>query len=297
MGDFPAAEREARKVLEVNPSYEKAYRGLAYAQVGQGQIAEAIKTYQQLEKVSNVGESSAASGLADIALYEGRLGDAVQLLQRGAAVDLKAGRTDSAAADLALLGNALFLRNQKAAALAALDKALANSKSISTRFLTARVYAAAGETAKARSLAATLASESQPEPQAYAKLIEGEAALQDKDPRKAIALFSEANKLLDSWIGHFDLGRAYLETDSFVEADSEFDQCIARRGESLDLFDFVPTYAYIPPVYYYLGRTEEGLRSSGAANSYWKFVSIQEKGDGGTMLEDAKKRIDELNKR
>jgi hypothetical protein len=103
--------------------------------------------------------------------------------------------------------------------------------------------------------------------------------------------------LLDSWIGHFDLGRAYLETDSFVEADSEFDQCLARRGESLDLFDFVPTYAYIPPVYYYLGRTEEGLRSSGAANSYWKFVSTQEKGDGGAMLEDAKKRIDELNKR
>jgi len=198
---------------------------------------------------------------------------------------------------LALLGNTLVLRNQKPAALAALDKALANSKSISTRFLTARVYAAAGESAKARSLAATLANEAQPEPQAYAKLIEGEAALQDKDPRKAIALFSEANKLLDSWIGHFDLGRAYLETDSFVEADSEFDQCLARRGESLDLFDFVPTYAYIPPVYYYLGRTEEGLRSSGAPNSYWKFVSIQEKGDGGTMLEDAKKRIEELNKR
>jgi tetratricopeptide (TPR) repeat protein/predicted Ser/Thr protein kinase len=297
MGDFSAAEREARKVLQVNPSYEKAYRGLAYAQVGQGQIAEAIKTYQQLEKVSNVGESSAASGLADIALYEGQLGEAVQLLQRGAAIDLKAGRTDSAAADLALLGNAYLLRKQKAPALTALEQALANSKSISTRFLTARVYAAAGETAKARSLAATLAAESQPEPQAYAKLIEGEATLQDKDARKAIALFSEANKLLDSWIGHFDLGRAYLETDSFVEANSEFDQCLARRGESLDLFDFVPTYAYIPPVYYYLGRTEEGLGSSGAANSYWKFVSIQEKGDGGKLLEDAKKRIDVLNKR
>src|SRR4029077_4090463 len=103
MGDFSVSERESRKVWQGNPSYEKAYRGLAYAQVGQGQIAEAIKTYQQLEKVSNVGESSAASGMADIALYEGRLGDALQLLQRGAAVDLKAGRTDSAAADLALL--------------------------------------------------------------------------------------------------------------------------------------------------------------------------------------------------
>jgi len=33
------------------------------------------------------------------------------------------------------------------------------------------------------------------------KLIQGEAALQEKDPRKAIELFTQANKLLDTWIG------------------------------------------------------------------------------------------------
>ena len=67
-------------------------------------------------------------GLADIALYEGRLSDATRLLQQGAAVDLQAGRLDSAAADLAMLGYTQLLRKQKAAALAALEKALANSK-------------------------------------------------------------------------------------------------------------------------------------------------------------------------
>src|SRR6266702_2306319 len=296
-GDFPASEREARTVLEASPSYEAAYVALANAQVGQGQLAEAIKTYRQLERVSDLGQSVAAPGLADIALYEGRLGDAAQLLQHGAAVALQAGRRDSAAADFALLGHTQLLRKQKAAALAALEKALANSKSVSARFLAARVYVAAGETSEARKLAVGLASESQLDPQVYAKLIEGEALLQEGAARQAIQLFTQANNQLDTWIGHFDLGRAYLKVDSFVEGDSEFDRCITRGGETLDLFDYVPTYGYLPEVYYYQGRVREGLNSLGAANSYWKFVSIQDKGDGGALFEDAKKRLDELNKR
>jgi eukaryotic-like serine/threonine-protein kinase len=291
-GDFPAAEREARKVLQASPSYEKAYRGLAYAQVGQGQLAEAIKTYRQLEKISNLGQSSAAYGLADIALYEGRFGDAAQLLQQGAAVDLQAGRPDSAAADFALLGHTQLLRKQRAAALDALEKALANSKAVSPRFLAARVYVAAGETSKARKLAAGLASEPQPEPQMYAKLIEGEAMLQEGAARQAIQLFTEANNQLDTWIGHFDLGRAYLKADSFVEGDSEFDRCIERRGETLDLFDYVPTYGYLPEVYYYQGRVREGLNSPGAAaDSYRSYVSIRGKAVEDPLLPEVRRRL------
>ncbi len=62
---------------------------------------------------------------------------------------------------------------------------------------------------------------------------------------------------------------AYLEAGLFVEADSEFDRCVKRRGEALELFlDNVPTYGYFPLVYYYLGRVREGLKSPGFAESY-----------------------------
>ncbi len=290
-GDFPAAEREARTVLEGNPSYEKGYVGLAYAQLGQGQLAEAIKTYQQLEKISNLGQALAAPGLADIALYEGRFGEAAHLLEQGAAADLQAGRLDFAAADYAVLGYTQLLRKQKAAALAALQKALANSKAVSPRFFAARVYVAAGETTEARKLAAGLASEAQAEPQADAKLIEGEIALQEKDPRKAIQLFNEANKMLDRWIGWFDLGRAYLEAGLFVEADSEFDRCLKRRGETLDLFDYVPTYGYLPEVYYYQGRVRDGLKSPGAADSYRTYLSIRGKAAEDPLLPEVRHRL------
>jgi tetratricopeptide (TPR) repeat protein len=239
----------------------------------------------------------AAPGLADIALYEGRFADAARILEQGAAADINAGRPDSAAADFGVLGHAQLMRKQKAAALAALKDALANGNSDSLRFLAARAYVAAGETSQARKLAADLAAEPQPEPQVYAKLIEGEALLQGGAARQAIQLFAQANNQLDNWIGHFDLGKAYLQTDSFVEASSEFDRCIQRRGETFDLFGYVSTYSYFPEVYYYQGRVLEGLGSPGAANSYWKFVSAQNKGDGSALFQDAQERLAELNAR
>jgi len=121
--------------------------------------------------------------------------------------------------------------------------------------------------------------------------------LQTGAVRQAIQLFTEANKRLDIWIGHLDLGKAYLETDAFVEADSELDRCIQRRGETFDLFDYVATYNFFPEVYYYQGRVREGLKSPGAANSYSKFVSIQDRGEDSALLKDAQRRLADLNAR
>ena len=290
-GDFSTAEQEARKVLQVNPSFETGYAALAYAQVGQSKLLDAINTNRELEKVSSFGQSMAAQGLADIALYEGRLADAARFLETGSAADLKAGRLDSAAADFTMLAQVQLMRKQKAAALAALDKALANSKTVSTRFAAARAYAAAGETAKARKLAEGLTTESQLEAPVYAKLIEGEAALAEKDPRRAIQVLNEASKQLDIWIGRFDLGRAYLDAGLFTEADSEFDRCIKRRGETLDLFDYVPTYSYLPEVYYYQGRVREGLKSPGFADSYNTYLSIRGKAGEDPLLAEIHRRL------
>jgi tetratricopeptide (TPR) repeat protein len=291
-GDFPAAEQEARTVLKANPAFETGYAALAYAQLGQGQLGEAIKTYQRLEKVSAFGQSMAAPGLADIALYEGRLTDAVRLLETAAAADVHAGRFESAAADYGLLAHAQLLRRQRGPALAAAEQALAKSKSVSTRFGAGRIYAAAGESATARKLAEGLTSETQLEAPVYAKLIEGEVALQAKDPRRAIQVFNEANRLLDTWIGRFDLGQAYLDAGLFPEADSEFDHCIKHGGETLDLFDYVSTYGYLPYVFYYQGRAREGLNSPGFRDSYKTYLGIREKAGEDPLLPDVRRRLE-----
>jgi tetratricopeptide (TPR) repeat protein len=219
------------------------------------------------------------------------LTDAVRLLETAAAADVRAGRFESAGADFGLLAHTQLLRRQRGPALAAAEQALAKSKSLSTRFGAGRIYAAAGESAKARKLAEALTSETQLEAPVYAKLIEGEAALQAKDPRRAIQVFNEANRLLDTWIGRFDLGQAYLDAGLFPEADSEFDHCIKHGGETLDLFDYVSTYGYLPDVFYYQGRAREGLNSPGFRDSYRTYLSIREKANEDPLLPEIRRRL------
>ncbi len=280
--DFQSCADGAQRVLQINPAYEEAFLVSAYAELGQNQLSQAAETYQKLEKVSNWGASLAASGLGDLALYQGKFREGGEILEEGAAADLAAKKPDAAADKLLMLAYANLLRSDKAAAIAAAERALSNSQSVKTRFLAARAFVEAGEAARAKKLADSLGSELQAEPQAYAKLILGDAALKERDPRPAIQLFNDAKGLMDSWLAHFDLGRAYLDADAFTEADSEFDRCISRRGEALELFmDDNPTYSYLPPVYYDQGRDREGLKSPGFADSYRTYLSIR-----GTSTED-----------
>jgi tetratricopeptide (TPR) repeat protein len=159
------------------------------------------------------------------------------------------------------------------------------------KFLAGRIFAMAGQRVRAEELAMDLSSELQSEPQAYGKLIEGEIALVTGDPRKAIQIFSDSNRLIDTWISRFDLGRAYLEAGAFAEADSEFDRCIKRRDEALSLFlDESPTYGYFPAVYYYLGRVREAMKTAGFADSYRTYLSIRGKAGEDPLLADVRRR-------
>ena len=233
-----------------------------------------------------------AAGLADLAVYEGRFTGAVRLLEQAASADLEAKRPENAADKFATLAHTQFLREQRRAAVAAADKALAYSQSVQVRFLAGQIFAESGETAKAQKLATGLGKELQAEPQAYAKIIDGMSGLRRGGARQAVKTLNEANNLLDTWIGRFELGRAYLEAGLYVEADSEFDRCIKRRGESLELFlDNVPTYGYFPLVYYYQGRAREGLKSASSAESYRTYLSIRGQAGEDPLLPEIRRHL------
>jgi tetratricopeptide (TPR) repeat protein len=290
-GDFRAGEQEARTALQLNPSSEVGYLILAEAQLGQGQLAQAAESYRQLEKLSALGASLAATGLADLALYEGRFEEAARTLEKGATGDLATKNLDAAANKFAALAYTYLSRQQTQPAIRAAEKALANSQGVSIRFLAARIFAETGEVAKAKKLAAGLGSELQAEPQAYAKIIEGKVALRRGDAHGAIKALTEANNLLDTWIGRLELGRAYLQAGAFVEADSEFDRCLKRQGEALELFmDDVPTYGYFPTVYYYQGRVREGMKSPEFLASYRTYLEIRGKAGEDPLLADIHRR-------
>jgi serine/threonine protein kinase/tetratricopeptide (TPR) repeat protein len=291
-GDFVTAADLARKVIAQNSSYVNAYGGLAMAQAGQGQFGEAEQTYLKMEAISARGAEMSTMGRADLLLYQGRTKDAIALLQK--ASNPASGKTDDSilAAQLILLAEAQLAAGRPAEALADAKSALAHDNGGAVQFSAGRIDIEAGQPASAQLLASQLSTHLKPDDQAYAKLLEGEAYLKRGDAQHAVALFEEGQRLADTWIGRLDLGRAYLEMGAFAEADSELENCLKRRGEASSFFlDDVPTSRSFPPVYYYLARTQEGLKSPAAADSYKTFLSIKEKGDEPGLVEDARRRL------
>jgi tetratricopeptide (TPR) repeat protein/predicted Ser/Thr protein kinase len=287
-GDFAGAVKEAAETVKLG--YINGYLVEAFARLGLEQPAAAADAYHNLEKAL---PSDASTGLADLAVYSGRYSEAVKILEKGAEVDMGGRKPDkdAAATKYWMLAHVQLLRKQNAAALAAAKLALENSKEFQTRLVAGQVYAALGEEAKARDLASGLANELQIEPQAYAKLIEGEIALKNGDGRGAVKSFSDANNLMDTWLGRFDLGQAYLQLEQYPNADSEFDRCIKRRGEATSLFLDLSTYGYFPPVYYYQGRAREGMKTAGFADSYKKYLAIRGEAAEDPLLADIKHRL------
>jgi serine/threonine protein kinase/Flp pilus assembly protein TadD len=289
--DFQTAEGELRSIQQPDVVAQTA---LALAQLGQGQVAQAKETYQKLvgtDALSGLSVSRGTSGLGDVALYEGRFSDAVRIFEEGANANLTSGNVERAAAKFTSLAYAQLLRGQSGPAIAATRKALMNSQEVKIQLLAARVLVEEGEIDAARNLSNGLAKELQSEPQAYAKIVEGEIALKNRDPRGAIKLFSEANAFIDTWIGHFDLGRAYFESGQATQADSEFDGCIARRGEVLALFlDEEPTYGYFPIVYYYQGRVREAMKTEGFAESYRSYLKIRGSSTDDPLIPEVRRR-------
>ena len=99
-------------------------------------------------------------------------------------------------------------------AIAAAERALEASQARDVRFLAARVLIEAGAPQPAKRIAVALGNDLLPEAQALASILDGMIALADGDNRNAVRFLTEANTLLDTWIGHFELGRAYLRANA-----------------------------------------------------------------------------------
>lgn len=288
-GDFAAAAQELRRVVEQNPTYAKARLALGMCELAQGHVAQAAEIYQLLEGLPGQGPSFAALAQADLALYEGRLRDAIAILEKGIARDIADGKPP-AANKLAALAEAHLLARRPLPAVSAADRATAAGRQESALFPAARVYVETGQEAKAAAIAEELEKRMEPEPRACAKLIRGEIRLKHADTPAALDLFLEAQRLADSWEGRLSLARAYLEAGKFTEAHSELETCLKRRGEATALFlDDMPTLRRLPSIYYFLGRAEQGLKNSSAAASFRTFLSAK-KSDEDPWVADARRR-------
>jgi len=292
--DFETAKSKLADVLKTNPSYETAYVGLALSQLASGERDAAERTYQALTNVSAFGASWAAAGLADMAIATGRLDEASHILGSSAAVDLKNGDGAATGRKLTALAHAELGRGRPNDAIAAAQRAVEASQQDPVLFEAAWVHIGAGDLSGASKLASQLGERHAPESRSYAKLIEGEIALANGEAIRAALIFGEAQSILDTWLGRVNLGRAFLESGAYLEAHSEFEVALRRQGEAVSVFlDDLPTYHYLPPLHYWLGRALEGLGSPASAESYRTFLKIRADADKDPLVADTQHRLAE----
>jgi len=291
-GDFDRAVPEFQKVLELNPRFEVAMIGLALTQLAQGHVEEATSTYGRLEALGPRGASTAAMGRADIAVYEGRLEDAAKTLVDGIERDEAARDAESAALKLVLLAEVELALGREQSARRAVDRAATPERGENVLFPAALAYLELGLEDRALALADLLSRKLEPDPQAYARLIRGEAHLRRGRPREAVREFRAARDLADTWLGHVALGRAYLALGAFTEAQTELEGALSRRGEATAAFlDEVPTYRLFPPALYYFARAGIGLKDRAAADSLRAFLAIRGKARRDPLAAEARRLV------
>lgn len=292
-GQFDTAITESNAVMKLNPGFVKAYVARALAELALGRPADAIKTYNELTQVSSAGASIAALGLADVALYEGRTKDAIALLDAGIAADVAAKNPTGAAFKRVAMADAFVAQGNATAAARQAEAAVGGSSSDAVALTGGLLLARTGQAAAATKVAEALGAKLEADPQAYARLIRAEIALAQPNTRAALEHAREAQKLSDSWPGRVLLARTYIALGEFAPATSELDAAMTRSGEAVSIaLDDVPTFRYFPPVTYYKGLAQAGLKSAAAKDTFAAFLAIKKNGDEASgLVADARKRV------
>jgi tetratricopeptide (TPR) repeat protein/tRNA A-37 threonylcarbamoyl transferase component Bud32 len=293
-GQYETAIADSDNARKLNPAALKAFVARALSELALGRPADAVKTYDELTKLSADGASFASAGLADVAAVEGRYADAIAVLDKGIADEEARKNTTRAAGKRVARGEMHLERGDKAAAA---RDALAASTATSdngVRSAAGMLLARAGRRDDALKIAESLEGRLEADFQSYGKLIRAEVELSQGRARQAVDLAREAEKLANTWLGHLVLARAYVMLDAFTEAHSQLDIVVKRQGEATAMyFDDVPTFRYFPQVHYFIGRAHEGLKSPGAAGAYKTFLAYSKTGEGA-LVSDARARLEKL---
>jgi len=295
-GDFATAIEESERILEENPDFGYARFTLARSALASGDIEAAQSALEELAGSAGPGSSLAGIGQADLDMVVGRYAEAVTLLEptvEGDAVLSDGGR----APELLVLAEAYQALGKDDDARLAARRAIQLSRQESILYPAARVLIAVGDLDHAQGLAIELENMLQSQTAAYADLIRGEIYLVGNRLLPAIEAFRAAVERYDSWFGHYLLGRTYIEAEHYPEALGELQTCVDRTGEVVDLFVVdSATLRYLPPVHYWLARSQEGIGDLEAARqSYERFLELRRTvGSTDPLVADAVKRVASL---
>jgi hypothetical protein len=94
------------------------------------------------------------------------------------------------------------------------------------------------------------------------------------------------------WLVRYVSGLAYLQGGDAEAAASEFAKCQERRGEATAIFlDDLPTFRYLAPLPYWLGRAREASKLD-PRSQYEAYLAIRGGAAQDPLVVDAKRRLE-----
>ena len=228
-----------------------------------------------------------------MALYEGRFDEAEAILDVAVTEDQRTGNLSGMAAKYVALAEAYEGQGETARAVEAAERAMSLAGGGGVRALASAVLVRAGEDELPRAAADELSAQLQAQSRAYGRILEGQLALQEGQLVEAVAAFGDAQELADPWLARFGQGVAYVQAGYYAEALAELDLCLRRQGEvTAVLLDDVPSFRYLSPLWYWLGRAQEGVGlTADATDSYQEFLSLRPGDTPDALVDDARQRL------
>jgi tetratricopeptide (TPR) repeat protein len=299
-GDFATSASEAENLLKEDPKYFMAYLPLAMAALARGEADAARGFYEQMSLVNARAKSLANIGMADLAIAEGRTQQAIALLNEGIAEDDATKNDAGATVKRMAVAEAHELEGNLKAAVAVATAAVAALKTeLKTEPIlvpASRILAASRHQREIDGIVKILANQFEPQKRAYGRIVDALDYMSRERYVDAVDSLKAATGFADLWLARFYLGVAYETAGRHGEAFAELSTCLNRRGEATALFiDEVPTYRYLAPLPYWLGRSQEGLGQTAQARaSYEAFLAQKKGGANDPLVPDARRRLASL---
>ncbi|HET9987124.1 MAG TPA: tetratricopeptide repeat protein, partial [Kofleriaceae bacterium] len=238
---FDDAVRDGTAMLaEIHNPSSPGVTALASSYALLGRHAEAVAT---LAKLAAIDPDRQADAVADLAVFEGRLDDALAAL-KGHQLEI----------DSLLRASVALRRGDRPAAIAAANITVLN-ETMPSAYLGASTLVAAGETKDAAAKIRRWGVAPETEHQIYGQLLAGDVARAEQRWTDAIAAYKAAARLGDGWLIHDRLARAYLGAKQAFDAEQELVWCIDHRGAASLVGN--PSLWLLPEVYLELARCKD----------------------------------------
>jgi tetratricopeptide (TPR) repeat protein len=265
--DLPHGADYAEELLALDDAMVLAWIPIAMSKLAENDLAGAREAYQNMAKVSRLGDSIATLGLADMLLYSKEYEAAAVLLDSGINKDREANKTAQLATKYIALAEAKRGLGDTAGIREALQEGLAVREGEARLVPAALISLELGDADYASNIADRLVQELQPMTRAYGQVIKGAIATSEGRHADAVDALRVGMDLADLWLLRFYLGRAYFEAGKYVEALDEFQICLQRQGEATALFlDEKPTWRYMAKLQEWLIKAKESMGSVAAVN-------------------------------